>query len=110
MDERLVVAWNNLVMRSDPSAYQKGSDKRAAAIAARYMSLANNGGINSFLTCSNDLAASEVLEALVAVGALTAAKEFGHVLRGLGGSLPAASQAERFHLLGRLWRKSLNEY
>jgi hypothetical protein len=102
-------AWNNL-MFSDPLTFAKGSDKRAASISARYMSLANNGGINSFLTCSNDFDASEVLESLVAAGALTAAKEFGHVFRGLGGTLPAASQKERFYALEALWRKSLNEH
>ena len=107
--ERFRFAWNNL-MSSDPLAFDKGSDQRAAAIAARYSGLANNGGINSFLTCSNDLDASEVLESLVAVGALTAAKEFGSVLRGLGGTLPAASQKERFYALEALWRKSLNQH
>ncbi|MET0183083.1 MAG: hypothetical protein ABW199_09380 [Caulobacterales bacterium] len=96
-------------MFSEPLAFEKGSDKRAASISARYMGLANNGGINSFLTCSNDLDASEVLDSLVAIGAMTAAKEFSQVLRGLGHALPATSQEERFSALEALWHKSLNE-
>ena len=57
-------AWNNFVMNSRPAAYARGTNARAAAIANLYMGLANNGGINSFLTCSYDLDASEVLGTL----------------------------------------------
>src|SRR6266852_6309203 len=94
-----VDAWNNFVMRSQPSHYQVGSSKRSAAIAKLYMGLANSGGLNSFLTCSWELDASEVLAALVSVGALKAAQQFDLVLRGLGAPVPSSSQEARFRLL-----------
>ncbi len=102
-------AWNNFVMHSQPKDYQAGSIKRAAAIATLYMGLANNGGINSFLTCSHELDAREVLESLVSVGALMAAKQLNLVLRELKVPVPASSQEARFNLLMRHWPSSLDE-
>ena len=45
---------------------------------------------------------------MLAIGALTAAKEFGYVLRQLGQPIPRSSQAHRFNLMDKLWRESLN--
>jgi len=103
-----VKAWNRFVMSSKPASYELGSARRAAAIANLYMGLANNGGINSFLTCSNDLDAAEVLDSLVAIGALTAANQFGAILQRLGPA-PPATQAERFLLLERRWPSDVVE-
>lgn len=98
-----VEAWNNFVMNSRPASYTEGSGKRSAAIANLYMGLTNNGGINSFLTCSYDIDASEVLQSLIAVGALKAANDFERVLRQLGTPVPVSSQNERFWLLDQFW-------
>jgi hypothetical protein len=103
-------AWNNFVMRSNPTAYEVGSSKRSAAIANLFMGLANNGGINSFLTCSCDLDASEVVDALFAVGAHVATKQLGNVLRGLGSPLPASSHDVRWTLLDENWSDALNDF
>lgn len=103
-----IEAWNGFVMRSDPKAYEIGTSKRSAALACMYMSGANNGGINSFLTCTYDYDASEVLAALVAVGALTAAREFEQVLLKLGTPLAASSQEVRWSLLERHWSDALD--
>lgn len=92
-------AWNNFVMHSKPSEYDVGSSKRSAAIANLYMGLVNNGGINSFLTCTCELDAAEVVDALHAVGACIAAKQLGDVLRMLDSPLPASSQDVRWKLL-----------
>lgn len=79
-----VQAWNNFVMRSDACAHEQGSRKRAAAIACLYMGLglANNGGLNSFLTSTCDLDACEVVAALTAVGAHLAARQLEKVVQG----------------------------
>jgi hypothetical protein len=90
-----VQAWNNFVMRSDPSSHEQGSRKRAAAIACLYMGLANNGGLNSFLTSTCDLDASEVVDALTVVGAHLAARQLDRVVQGLGKPLRRSSQEER---------------
>src|SRR5215468_8539686 len=74
------------------------------------MGLANNGGINSFLTCSSELDAAEVLQALVSVGALKAAQELGLVLRELGTPVPSSSEEDRFRLLERHWSDALDEH
>jgi hypothetical protein len=105
-----IEAWNNFVMCSQPSDYQAGSNKRSAAIASLYMGLANNGGINSFLTCSYELDAAEALEALVSVGAFKAAQELSLVLRGLGAPVPSSSQEARFRLLEQHWSDTLDEH
>ncbi|MDO8313199.1 MAG: hypothetical protein Q7T25_14795, partial [Sideroxyarcus sp.] len=63
-------------MGGQPEDYQAGNIKKAAAIAKRYMGGANGGGLNSFLTNSLEIDAAEVLEALLAVSAEVAAREF----------------------------------
>lgn len=102
-------AWNNFIMESEPCAYERGSGKRSAAIASLFMSAANNGGLNSFLTCSNDLDVSEVIEALNAVGAVKAANQLQHIMDGLGAVLPASSQADRWARLEECWNDDLDE-
>jgi hypothetical protein len=109
-DTPSVEAWNNFVMNIEPSNFEAGSSYRAAAIANLYMGLATNGGINSFLTCSHEFDATEVLEALISLGALTAAKEFNLVLRGLKVPVPASSQEARWSLLEQYWPSSLDNY
>lgn len=103
-------AWNNFVMHSDPASYPHGNSKRAAAIASRFMGGANNGGLNSFLTASHDIGATEVLDALNAVGAAKSATQLEVVLLGLQVSLPASSQEIRWALLEQHWRDDLDEY
>jgi hypothetical protein len=103
-------AWNNFVMNSQPEDHEAGSIWKSAAIAKQYMNLANSGGINSFLTNSWEVDASIVLEALTAVGAHVAAKEFGYVLGKLGVPVPTSSQEERWNLLERHWPDELNEH
>jgi hypothetical protein len=105
-----VEAWNNFVMASVPSNYQSGSKKRAAAIANRYWGLANNGGINYFLTCSYDFDATEVLESLILVGALEAAKQFNRVIQELKVPILASSQDARWSLLERHWPQSMDAH
>jgi hypothetical protein len=105
-----IEAWNNFVLRSQPSDYHVGTIERAAAIANLYMGVANNGGINSFLTFNNDLDATEVSEALILVGAMEAAKQFNHVLQGLKVPIPASSQDARWKLLERHWTTSLDAH
>jgi hypothetical protein len=102
-------AWNNFVMNSFPEDYPKGSIKNAAAIASRYMSGANGGGLNSFLTNSWELDAAEVCESLEKVGALIAANELRRVLGGLGVPVPPTSQDDRWNLLERHWTDELND-
>lgn len=103
-------AWNNFVMNSQPDDYEAGSGNRTAAIAKMYMSLANHGGINSFLTNRPELDAAEVLEALRAVGAQVAANEFDFILRGLGVPVPAQSQDARWTLLEKRWSEQMNDH
>lgn len=103
-------AWNNFVMLSNPEMYGRGSSLRNAAIAALFMGMANNGGLNSFLTCAYDLDAQEVLEALGAVGASKAATQLETIMLGLGISLPASSQEERWNLLDINWTDELDNF
>jgi len=110
MDEaQQMTAWNNLVMNAEPSDFEAGDKRRAAAIASTYMGLANNGGMNSFLSCSHDLDAREVLASLEALGALIAAAQFKAVLEQLGDDLPACKYDDREDALDRLWSDDLNE-
>jgi|CXWL01.1.fsa_nt_gi hypothetical protein len=102
-------AWNNFVTYSKPYSYEVGSDKRSAAIACLFMGLANNGGINYFLTYSCEHDASEVVGALRDVGALIAAKQLDDILRALGAQLPASSPDLRWTLLDEVWLESLNK-
>lgn len=102
-------AWNNFVMRASPDDHEKGSTKRAAAIASLYLSLANNGGINSFLTSSNEYDSMEVLEALIDIGALKAAHEFQIVLGLLRTPIKASSERARFDLLEKIWTDEIDD-
>jgi hypothetical protein len=101
-------AWNNFVMR--PFAFDPDETRHAAAIANLFMNLANNGGLNSFLTSTCDLDSQEVVKALKFVGALKAAEQLGKVLDGLGQPLPASSPAQRWEVLERFWTDELEEY
>jgi hypothetical protein len=110
MDDGSIRAWNNFVMLSEWHSHEAGSSKRAAAIASLFMSLANNGGLNSFLTSTYDLDAQEVLGALSSVRAFKAASQLQSVLDGLGTALPASSQGERWNVLAQFWTDSLDEF
>lgn len=103
-------SWNNFVMESDPAFYERGSSKRAAALASLFMGGANNGGLNSFLTSSHGLDASEVVDALTALGARKAAHQLRIVLQGLGTALPASSQEDRWARLDKHWHQDLDKY
>ena len=101
--------WNKFVMQIEPDVYDAGSSKRAAVIGNLYMNLANNGGINSFLTCSYDLDTSEVLKSLRLIGASKAADQLALVLELLGGDLPVSSQQARWDLLAVRWTDDIDE-
>lgn len=103
-------AWNNFVIRSSAASYEPGSAKRAAAIASLFMGAANNGGLNSFLTSTYDLDASEVVGALREVGASAAAHQLENILQSLGTPLPASTQDKRWKLLEEQWRDGLDQY
>lgn len=103
-----ISAWNNMVTHADPSAFEKGDKRRSAAIACVYMTLANNGGLNSFLTSSYDMDAAEVLSALEEIGAITAANQLRSVLDRLGEPLPVMSQDERWDRMAELWGDDLD--
>jgi hypothetical protein len=105
-----VQAWNNFVMRSDAYAHEQESRRRAAAIACLYMGLANNGGLNSFLTSTCDLDACEVVDALAGVGAHLAARQLEKVVQGLGKPLRRSSQEERWNLLEQYWTQELDDF
>lgn len=102
-DAERLAAWNVLVLNADPNAFSKGDERRAAALACRYMGEALNGGINAFLTGSWDLDGQAVLAALEDLDADIAAQELRRVLDLLGAPLPVMSQDERWELLDRLW-------
>jgi hypothetical protein len=103
-------AWNNFVMRSDACAHEQESRRRAAAIACLYMGLANNGGLNSFLTSTCDLDACEVVDALAGVGAHLAASQLEKVVQGLGKPLRRSSQKERWNLLAQYWTDEIDDF
>ena len=102
-------AWNNFVLRSGLPLPEGSQQYRAATIAALFMGLANNGGLNSFLTSSYELDAQEVVDALKAVGAGNAARQLEEVMQGLATSLPPMPQEERWGLLDRNWTDELDE-
>ena len=110
MEPASIQAWNNFVIHSDPASYEDDRDKRAAAIANLFMGMANNGGLNSFLTASYDLDANEVLRALTLVGALLAAGQLQEALEGLKTPLPKSSQGERWSLLEEHWSDELDQF
>jgi len=97
-------------MHSDPAPYERGSSKRAAAIANMFLGGANNGGLNSFLTSTYDLDAEEVVDALTALGAGKAARQLDAVLTGLGTRLPASTEDERWRLLEERWHDALDDF
>lgn len=103
-------AWNAMVMQSDPDAYPQGDERRAAALAAFYMGIANNGGLNHFLTASWFHDAQEVLRALKDLGATAAAAQLEDVLDKLDLSLPAQSQEERESLVDGAWTEDLDRH
>lgn len=102
-------AWNNFVFYSEPSAYTTGSVKWAAATAKQFIGLANNGGLNSFLTSTYEVDPREVVAALSLIGATVAAKQLGRVLCGLGHVLLPSAEEERWYILERYWTPDLNE-
>lgn len=101
-------AWNGFVS-SHPDDCEYGSQKWSAALALLYMNLANNGGINSFLTCTHDIASDDVLLALSMIGADESSRQLAQVIEDLGCSLPAATQDERWDVLDRMWSDKLDE-
>lgn len=103
-----VEAWNNFVLWSEASAYEKDSVQWAAATANRYMGSVNSGGLNSFLSQSWDLDAQDVVDALHVVGAQAAAKQLEYVLQRLGVPLPVSSQQERWDAVGWCWKDELD--
>jgi hypothetical protein len=102
-------AWNNFVMANEPELHEAGSERRAAATACRFSGLANNGGLNSFLTATFDLNPREVVEALISIGAPKAAHQLGRVLRGLKAPLGVSSEQARWNALDRHWTDALDE-
>jgi len=103
-------AWNNFVLLSDPSVLEIGSDMRAAALASLFLSGANNGGLNSFLTASFEYDPIEVHSALASVGAPKAAQQLGKILDRLDSPLQPSTQEMRWDQLDRLWTADLDQY
>lgn len=102
-------AWSNFVMTNEPQLHEAGSDRRAAATASLFSNLANNGGLNSFLTSTSDLNPQEVVEALISIGAPKAAHQLDWVLRGLKTGLAVSSQQVRWEALDRHWTDALDD-
>ena len=96
-------------MLNEWHSYEAGSTRRAAALASLFMALANNGGLNAFLTSTHDFDAQEVVDALSLVGAAKAELQLASVLQGLGVPLPASSQSERWDTLDAYWTDTLDE-
>jgi hypothetical protein len=107
-DTQQMVAWDTLVMNADPSKFPQGDIKRSAAIASIYMGIANNGGINHYLTFSYALDGIETYNALIQLGANTAAKEFKTVLEQLGDPMKSTSQDNRWNLMEKLWTEKFD--
>jgi hypothetical protein len=103
-----VVAWNTLVMSADPTKFPQGDIKRSAAIASIYMGIANNGGINHYLTYSHALNGDETYGALIDLGANIAASEFRIFMDELGEPLKATNQDARWDTIERLWNDKLD--
>src|SRR5580704_9093958 len=101
-------AWNNFVMKCEPADFDVGDSRRSAAIAAMYMGVANNGGLNHFLTACHELGGDEVIDALTEVGAVTAARQLRTVVEGLGVPLPSTSQEARWDLMDKHWKEALD--
>lgn len=107
MSDPSIDAWNNFVMQME-IAPDLSPEMRAAAIANRFMALANNGGLLHFLEASAEIDAAEVQQALAVIGATAASQQLGAVLSALGTPLPAASDDARVLLLESLWREDLD--
>ncbi len=105
-----IQAWNNFVINSHHSDCKKGSERRAAAIANTFMGLANNGGLNYFLTYSFDLDAREVVTSLEMLGARAAAAQLRSILDGLEIELVVQSEDERWDLLEQHWTDGLDDH
>ena len=97
-------------MNSDPLVRDQCGNMRAAAIANMYVGLANNGGLNSFLTSSYEFSSQEVLDALMTIGAHEAAAQLALVVQGLGAPLMQSTQDERWALMLNLWKDDLDQY
>jgi hypothetical protein len=110
LSDDFIQAWNTFVMNSEHSACEVGSERRAAAIANHFMALANNGGLNAFLTYSYDLAAREVVASLDLIGASLAADELRLVLDNLGVELEVQTQNKRWDLLELHWHDALDDH
>jgi hypothetical protein len=103
-------AWNNFVLNSDKSAYDRQSVRWAAAVANQFMASVMNGGMNSFLTYSYDMDACEFVRALSDIGAHSAADQLETVLRQLGIVLMQSTEGERWNLLDRYWTEDLDRF
>lgn len=101
-------AWNNFVLKSDPSDLELDDPKRSAAIASQFMGGANNGGINSFLTATPHVSGQEVVDALATIGAKSAAAQLRAVLAAIGEPIIRCSEVERWEELNRLWSDKLD--
>ena len=101
------LAWNNFVMRSYPYDRSVTKQLHQAALATLFMGLANNGGLNAFLTSTYEFDATEFAEALTAVGAFTAAEQLHGVVRGLNIALPVMTQSERWDALDEAWNEEV---
>jgi hypothetical protein len=102
-------AWNNFVLNSQPEDYQAADLKHFAALAKNYMNGAESGGINSFLTNNWQLGGQEVLNALNAVGAVAAARQFAEVLNIIDMPILASTQYERWDFLEKYWPENAVE-
>lgn len=97
-------------MKLNPEAFNKGDKRRDAAIVSAYMSLANGGGINGFLTSSYNWDAHDVFASFEALGARVPADEFRSILDRLREPIPVASETERWNKLMDLWAEELDDF
>ena len=72
--------------------------------------LANNGGLNSFLTSTYGLDAHEVLGALSDVRESKAESQLEYVLDRPGTALPASSQGQLWNAIDQFWTDSFDEF
>lgn len=110
MIDRSITAWNNFVMKSGPEDHPPGSEKRAAALAALFWSVASNGGIHNMLDATHQYAADEIVSALSSMGATRAVDQLRGVLAAIGVPLQEMSSEQRFHTLSEYWPDTLDEF